>query len=249
MALVVFFLAFNVLLVARCLRQEWRQANDPDAPPAPRRMTPDNLRAFGIRQVLLVAVLAFTFLQGSWTLESVGLLPPMMWLSSILVGEIAFLGLVLAYAGLLFVARRIPAMRAAATRGNLRAWPRKRSHKILAAIFIMVFNPFTEELVMRGILVHHWSLLLGSAVVPVVVGFVLNAALHWYQGWRMQLWHAMYYCLAVYLLFNWDLGAAITAHVFGDVIPFLTLRRELRRVRAARRAARAARARQAVQPA
>ena len=51
-------------------------------------------------------------------------------------------------------------MRLAAVRGNLRVWPRKRSLKIVATIFFVVFNPFTEELVMRGILIHQWGLLL-----------------------------------------------------------------------------------------
>ncbi len=84
-------------------------------------------------------------------------------------------------------------MRLAAVRGNLRVWPRQRSLKIVATIFFVVFNPFTEELVMRGILIHQWGLLLGSPAVPIVVGLVLNSLLHWYQGWRMQLWHALFF--------------------------------------------------------
>jgi membrane protease YdiL (CAAX protease family) len=134
-------------------------------------------------------------------------------------------------------------MRLAAARGNLSVWPRRRSHKIFAAVFIMGFNPFTEELVMRGILIHQWGLLLGSAVIPVIVGLVLNALLHGYQGWRMQPWHAMYFATSVALLYSpWGLIAAVTAHVLGDVLPFVHLRRNLQRARAAARTARVARA-------
>jgi hypothetical protein len=89
-------------------------------------------------------------------------------------------------------------------------------------------------------LIHQWALFFGSAAIPIVVGFVLNSLLHWYQGWRMQLWHAMYFAIAVGLLYSqWGLVAAITAHVFGDVMPFVGLRRNLLRARAERRAARA----------
>lgn len=240
------FLAFNVLLIAGFLRQRWRYAHDPDAPPLPRRLTGKRVRAFAIRQLLLVGVLAITWVTGDWTAGSVGIdTRSALWIESIVAGETGFLTLMLVYALLLFVSRRQLTMQRAAARGNLFVWPRKRSHKIVAGIFIMGFNPFTEELVMRGVLIHQWSLILGSTVIPIIVGFVLNSLLHWYQGWRMQLWHALYFAMAVYLLYWWGLIAAITAHVFGDAMPILTLRRSLRRIRATQRAARAARAAQA----
>jgi hypothetical protein len=72
---------------------------------------------------------------------------------------------------------------------------------------------------------------------------VLNSLLHWYQGWRMQLWHVLFFALAVSLLYSpWGILAAITAHVFGDLAPVISLRRQLLRVRAEQRRARAARA-------
>ncbi len=135
--------------------------------------------------------------------------------------------------------RTLGRMRLVAIRGNLRVWPRDRAGKQFAMLFIMVFNPFTEELVMRGILIHQWGLMLGSPAIPIAIGLLLNGALHWYQGWRMQLWHAMFFCIAVILLYSpWGLAAAITAHVFGDVMPFVRLRRQLLRARATRRALR-----------
>lgn len=246
MALVVFFLFFNGVLIAAFLHQRWRHFRDPAAHPLPRRLTAAQLYSFGFRQLFIVGFLALTWYDGAWTTASVGIdTGPGQLMSSILAGEVGFLGLMLAYALLMFVFRKVPMMRAAASRGNLSVWPRTLRHKILAGIFIMVFNPFTEELVMRGILIHQWTLLLGSATIPIIVGFMLNALLHAYQGWRMQLWHSMFFIVVVYLLFNWGLVAAITAHVFGDVAPILTLRRELRRVRAHRRSLRLARGAQA----
>jgi hypothetical protein len=243
MLLVAVFLAFNLVLVATHFRATWKRRRDPAAAPAPRRMTAATLRAFGLRQVLLVAMLAVGYALGGWDAKSVGIaFPAELWelsLISVLVGELGFLALALAYALLTFVAGRFETMRLAATRGNLLAWPRRRSHKWWAGLFIMGFNPFTEELVMRGILIHQWGLYLGSPAIPIAVGFLLNSALHWYQGWRMQLWHAMFFALAVTLLYQWDLVAAITAHVLGDVAPFIAMKRNLKRARSARREARA----------
>src|SRR5688572_8053584 len=245
MALVVFFLGFNCILIAAYLQHRRRQERGAGAA-VPRRLTGEQLRSFGFRQLFLAAMLVYTFVRGDWTAASVGIHSPHLWLESILAGEVAFLALGLVYVFLLRVTGLMPVMRLAAARGNLKVWPRRRSHKIIAMVFIMGFNPFTEELVMRGILVHQWGLLLGSAVLPIAVGLVLNALLHWYQGWRMQPWHAMYYATAVALLYSpWGLTAAVTAHVLGDVLPFVHLRRNLQRARAAARTARATRAGQA----
>src|SRR5688572_14329269 len=243
MALVVFFLAFNCLLVTRFLHGHWQRARDPDAHPLARRLPASAVIGFGVRQLVLVAVLAYSWRVGAWDAASVGVHRPDLWMESILAGELAFLGLMIGYTLLLRLAGRVPAMRLAAIRGNLRVWPRQRSLKILAAFFFVVFTPFTEELVMRGILIHQWGLLLGSPVLPIVVGLLLNSLLHWYQGWRMQFWHALFFAVAVSLLYSpWGLVAAITAHVFGDLAPVISLRRQLLRARAEQRTARAARA-------
>jgi membrane protease YdiL (CAAX protease family) len=243
MALVVLMLCFNCLLVARFLRGQWQHTRDPQAHPLARRLPGGAVIGFGVRQLLLAAVLIYAWHVGAWDAASVGVHHPGLWLESILAGEVGFLALIVGYSLLLWLGRRMPAMRLAAIRGNLRIWPRQRSLKILATIFFVVFNPFTEELVMRGILIHQWGLLLGSPVLPIVVGFVLNALLHWYQGWRMQFWHALFFAVAVSLLYSrWGLIAAITAHVFGDLVPVINLRRQLLRARTEQRKARAARA-------
>lgn len=243
MALVVLMLCFNCLLVARFLRGQWRHARDPQSHPLARRLPGSAVISFGVRQLVLVAVLAYTWHAGAWDAASVGVHHPDLWMESVLAGEIGFLALIVGYSLLLWLGRRIPAMRLAAVRGNLRIWPRTRALKIVATIFFVVFNPFTEELVMRGILIHQWGLLLGSPALPIVVGFALNSLLHGYQGWRMQFWHALFFAVAVGLLYSrWGLIAAITAHVFGDLAPVISLRRQLLRARNEQRKARAARA-------
>lgn len=237
MGLVAFFLALNVWLVGRFVYGRWQRARLADPPPQPRRLTGAELANFAWRQVGLVLFIGYGYVNGHWTVESVGLHGRAHWTDSVLAGELAFLGLAILYALLLRFSGTLTLMRATATRGNLRIWPRGHARKWIAAIFIMVFNPFTEEIVMRGILIHHWGLALGSAVLPIVVGFLLNAGLHWYQGWRMQLWHALFFAMVVWLLYSsFGLVAAITAHVLGDVLPIVSLRKQQRAVRRARRA-------------
>ena len=230
MGVLLFFLLYNVALAVRvCLRR--RQ-------PLPNRLTNAQLRSFGGRQLLFTVVLFATFQSGAWTGASVGIPPQIRWPETILAGELGFLAVLIGNLLLLLALRRLGPMRLVAARGNLRIWPRGRVAKWFAALFIMVFNPFVEELVMRGILIHHWGLMLGSPLLPIAVGFLLNGALHWYQGWRMQTWHAMYFAVAVWLLYSpWGLPAAMAAHVLGDVLPILLLRRNLKSAHNARRRA------------
>ncbi|HTU66439.1 MAG TPA: CPBP family intramembrane glutamic endopeptidase [Steroidobacteraceae bacterium] len=235
---ITFFLAYVGGLAGLSAWLHWQRAQDPVRYPTPRRLPRQTVFEFAGRQLLFVAVAWATFAAGDWTWRSVGVPARFRWEEVVLVGEVAFLGVILVNLLVLFLGRRLGPMRLTAVRGNLRAWPRRRDEKWIAGIAIMVFNPFVEELVMRGILIHHWGLVLGSPVVPVIVGFGLNGALHWYQGWRMQLWHALFFVAAVTLLYSpWGLPAAMVAHVFGDVLPFAVLRRNLRSAHKARRAA------------
>jgi len=220
MGIVLFLLAYTGMLVARVVTRR--------NPPAS-RLTHRQLRNFGVRQLLFVAVLALAWQRGWWTLASVGIPAQVRWPETLLAGEVGFVAVVLCNLLLMIVLRRLGVMRLVAARGNLRIWPRGRAAKWVAALFIMVFNPFVEELVMRGVLIHQWGLLLGSPVLPIAIGFLLNGALHWYQGWRMQAWHAMYFAVAVWLLYSpWGLPAAMAAHVLGDVLPILLLKRNLK---------------------
>ena len=235
MVLLLFFLAYICALAGRACWRLWKRAHDPSMAPAPRRLTRGQLIEFGGRQILFTAVLVLGWQYGAWTRETVGIPEQIRWADTILAGEVAFLVVLLANAGVSLLARRLQRMRVAAARGNLRLWPRNAVAKWIAALFIMGFNPFVEELVMRGILIHQWGLMLGSPVLPIIVGFLLNAALHLYQGWRVQLWHAMFFGAAVYLLYSpWGLPSAIVAHVLGDVLPIVVLRRQLNLIRKSR---------------
>lgn len=240
--LIAFFLVACIALVAEDQYRRRLQRRNPAAAPRFRRMDAVRLWRFGARQIVFAAVLAAAWMTGGWSLASIGVHHPEKWLDSVLVGEVGFLLLIVAHSLILFVTRNFPQVRTAGARANARLWPRTAGLKALTILFICVMNPFIEEIVMRGILIHQWGIALGSPVFPIAVGFVLNALLHLYQGWRLQLWHALFFAMSVTLLYSpYGLTAAIVAHIFGDSLPFLFLRRNLRRARAARIAQRPAR--------
>ena len=236
MTYVVIFLTGMALVAARQVRLFWRRLRGRPVERPPRRLSNRQLASFALMQFAFAVLLVAGHGNG-WTFESVGLRGlGANGAFTLLAGELAFFVLVIIYFVLVKVAGRCLRMYRAANVANLSIWPRGRAQKWLAGILIMGFNPFTEELVMRGILIHQWGALLGSPLLPIVVGALLNGALHLYQGWRLQLWHALFFTMAVALLYSpWGLGAAITAHVFGDVIPIVTLRRNQRRLRNRRR--------------
>jgi membrane protease YdiL (CAAX protease family) len=232
MTWVTLFLAVVTLLAGRQVYEFWRRMRGHQAASRPRRLPADKLASIAIVQVALTAWLIATY-GHLWTFASVGLRPLIPFDGyMILAGELGFLAVILVNLVVLKLTRAFTRLYREGNRANLSIWPREGWAKWLAGILIMGFNPFTEELVMRGILIHQWGELLGSPVVPIIVGALLNGALHLYQGWRLQLWHALFFTMAVALLYSpWGLGAAITAHVFGDVLPIVTLRRNQRRLR------------------
>jgi hypothetical protein len=220
----------------------WRHAQRPPTP-APRRPAPAQVWRIASLQVAAVIALFVLYLRGDWNSASVGFVATNSVLDvlyTILAGEIGFMAVVLSHLAAFALIGRLNVMRQLAARINLALWPRRPRERWVFAVAVMIVNPVTEELILRGVLVYQWGLLLGSPVVPILVAFVLNALLHAYQGWRMQVWHALFFCVAVTLLYSpWGLAAAITAHVFGDVMPFLHMRRNLQKVRAHARVQRA----------
>jgi membrane protease YdiL (CAAX protease family) len=119
--------------------------------------------------------------------------------------------------------------------------PRGRGDKVLSWIAVGLLNPVVEELVFRGILVHHLGDVTGYVAGTVVLGFVANAANHAYQGISLQGAHAAAYTCIIGLLFSpFGLIGAIGFHFGADLVPLALMKRDVRRYRA-RHALRAAR--------
>ena len=125
----------------------------------------------------------------------------------------------------------------ATLRANRFLFPRDPRHSppIGAA---MLLNPFVEEFLLRGVLVHLVGHLGGQWTLAIGAGLIVNVGLHAYQGRALVPWHTAFYAAAVALLLS-DVGlwGAIGLHFAGDVVPLLSFRwyfATLRRLRAAR---------------
>lgn len=182
-------------------------------------------------QLILVCALFFYFDERSWTAESVGL----RWDSL----EIAFM-----YGTWSYVLLGVALVVIFKLRGNLSMqadnsmatmaylWPRARRQKIAMVIAVCFFNPITEEIVYRGILVHQLGRALGGYELPLVLGLFVSLGNHAYQGWRAIFAHTLFYIVAVTLLFSEaGLLGAIVMHFMGDFAPVFGMRRSLRRYR------------------
>ena len=86
-------------------------------------------------------------------------------------------------------------------------------------------NPFTEELISRGIMVLLLGRLVESNAFAIILGFVLNLGVHLYQGSRALRLHALFYVAVILLLYSpFGLTGAFGFHFAGDLVPFLRFR-------------------------
>jgi membrane protease YdiL (CAAX protease family) len=101
----------------------------------------------------------------------------------------------------------------------------------------MCVNPFTEELIFRGLLVHQFARVGAPLWLAVLVGALVNVANHWYQGRALVRSHLAFYAWSVVLLYS-PVGmlGAMGFHFLADIWPSLYQRQMLEEYRAQRRA-------------
>ncbi len=92
----------------------------------------------------------------------------------------------------------------------------------------MALNPFAEEIIFRGFLVHQLAMVTHSIPTGLLVGLAANLDMHIYQGRLALLFHAPFFALTCALPCS-PLGmwASIGAHIAGDLVPVATMRHEL----------------------
>lgn len=186
----------------------------PAAPESRARV--DSARALQglLKQLILLGALAITWAEGWWSAGSVGLVPSAV---AIPIGMLAW--------AVITAGRRLetrgrtgpPPDPATYVAGLRQFWPRERVGKAFT-VATFALNGVTEELVTRGIFVHHLGEATGSVALAVAVGLAVNVALHAYQGRQHLPWHAGFYALTVALLYS-PLGllAAVALHVCADL--------------------------------
>lgn len=120
-------------------------------------------------------------------------------------------------------------------------WPRSRSDKRLAFVAMCILNPWTEEILYRGVLLFALSANVGGVVFPITLGLGLTLAAHLYQGPFNLFWHGLFFGGAVVILFSpLGLAGAIGFHALADLVPVVSLRRDMLQWRTRQRASKVA---------
>jgi membrane protease YdiL (CAAX protease family) len=186
-------------------------------------------RSWLVWQLLLVASIAATYHEGDWTLSSVGLESEWGWLPSAILGAAAYIPLLVFIVSAYRLARQRDALPLAALQVIRGSWPSRRIEKLFFLLALLL-NPFTEEFVFRGIIVHQ----LGTDILPLPVAAGLGLALfllaHLYQGGQAIPFHTAFFGTTIILLYSpLGLAGCIGFHIVGDFYPwaffFLALRR------------------------
>jgi membrane protease YdiL (CAAX protease family) len=230
---VIFAYAVATLFAVVSLRRYWGARRGWKSMRAQSRQS---IASAVLGQWLLTCVPAAYYFAGGWTLESVGVTraPPLLALGF---GALAYLFFYYLVAAVLPGFHRDPRAEARATlQATLALLPRARMPRIGVLAVLCVFNPVTEELVFRGLLVHQATHIGLPLWLAVLAGAVVNAVNHAYQSRRAILQHLAFYGVAVALLYSpAGLLGAIGLHLVGDAYPFLRLRESLRAYRHLRR--------------
>ena len=183
-------------------------------------------------QMLMSAFLVATFRLDGWNWESVGLTTTLHPLVSLAIGMVDYYGMCVALYGCMRAARVADLAEDSYFQVLASVWPRSPGQKLLATTAICVFNPIVEELLFRGILVHQFGLILGSATIPILSGLAAHLANHIYQGTWGLATHVPFFMLATALLYSpAGLLGAVGFHVAGDLLPVRGMKNAMLRYR------------------
>lgn len=202
----------------------------------PRRRTARaTLTHYAIMSLLLWAL----YSGHAWTRRSVGISRH----DSLAVSAIAGLLIFWALLGLYGVAVQLLNLRESERRANLRIGfgmlPTNARARCIVIAVVCLVNPIVEELIFRGLLVHQSAALYGNLPRALLLGALVNATNHAYQGFRSVPFHLLVYSATVGLMYSrYGLIASIAFHYAGDAVPLLSLQDRLRDYRGARRIAR-----------
>ena len=117
-------------------------------------------------------------------------------------------------------------------------WPRTRKGR-RKLLWVLLLNPFSEELLFRGFLVFYLANLTGFLEAFLLLGLGACLVVHCYQDLRLLPFHAGVYGVTVCLLFSpFGLVACFGFHLAGDLYPMTQLKKQLEMWKKSQRAAR-----------
>lgn len=192
-----------------------------------------------INQISLVCFLFITYING-WNFTSVGLKFEIFPIVSFIVGIICYIIFVFGLSRILKIWKISEAVEDETYRVMVRLTPRQKLPKVLFLIGVCIFNPITEELMFRGILVHQLGIFINNHWLAITLGLFVNLGNHIYQGKLQIPTHITFYIFFVVLLYSpFGLIGAIGLHFAGDTYPSMSLKRDALNYRNRRRNKRA----------
>ena len=208
------------------------QSRDEQSRPRLERPPPNFGRRLLVTQTIIICLLLFMFSLGGWNLGSVGFDTAMAIPWAVLIG----FGVYFLFIFVLEIFLRRVGLHTMVEDHNLRVhaklWPRQPAQKMMARVGICCLNPFTEEILYRGILVYQFAEHGTGLPVALALGLIVNLANHAYQGRLALFTHVPFYGLVVAMLFSpLGLWGAIGFHIAGDTVPFIMLRKDLQAYR------------------
>ncbi len=231
--LVALVLIFGVIhLVVGIKRYRLARAtaqHTPSGRPKLRRQKGSAGHAMLRSQLILAAIIIYT--AGShWNMESVGLVSQWSIARSFAVGFAAYVAFALLLTWLLKATGRLPAVEDNNLRVMVWLWPRARAQKASALVGVCLLNPFIEEFMYRGVLVHQLAYAADALPLALALGLVVNLANHAYQGPLAMTSHLPMYLITAALLYSpAGLWGAFGFHFAGDLAPVKLLPQSIRR--------------------
>lgn len=178
---------------------------------------------------LLTFILLLTYFGSGWVASDYGLKFDVHPSLSLTIGLCIDLALAISFGLVARLTGHLPMLEDVSFAALCSVWPRGRAQK-RATFVALCLNPITEEFIYRGVLVWLLGNQIGSHPTAVVLGLLVSWAVHLYQGPRALLAHTLTYAITIILLYS-PLGliGAIGFHYGGDLVPLLTIRRQMNR--------------------
>ncbi len=224
--LIIVTLAFTILSAVVAANYYWTiRRNITER--GPRRPITTGYQIFFQQVALLAAILLFGWI-GGFTLSDIGASASVHPLPAFALGVLvyfAILGVIEFSAYLLGIRERLHDLSFETMRA---IWPRERNEKFVALIAVCLLNPFTEEVVYRGVLVYYFGSFIDNLLLAAAIAFVLSLAAHLYQGTWSLPFQALFHGAAILLILSpLGLFACIGLHFAGDLIPVAMLRKSM----------------------
>jgi membrane protease YdiL (CAAX protease family) len=200
-----------------------------------RRTASGTLISYAVLSMLLVTL----HRAGAWNAASIGFTRHESLSLTAVAGVFLYYPLLYAYGIIAHLFKQGAAQQRADLHVTFRSLPRTRFERCVVISALCLINPVVEEIIFRGLLVHQFALLTGNVPRALVIGAIVNALNHAYQGWRAAPFQLLFYSAAVGLMYSsFGLAAAIALHYAADAAALLGLSERLQAYRKLRRGAR-----------